>query len=916
MIVTYTGPTSGSWSTSTNWTPQVVPNNGGGFEYLVLIDGGNARRNCLVQLDSHRTVSYVEIADGDELRILNNQALTMAGGQIANSGVLSMDSAGNGTELRMGVSLLLGGDGEMLLSDNFWNIVRNNFGAVERLTNGANHTIRGAGQLGYDSLYLSNYGLIQANKTNWLHLNLRHEETNLNFGTMEAADGGTLNLFGSGTIDNHLGTLRAKDGSAVYIESTNIWRGELTTEGSGVISTISQSVPHLEEIHNTGNLRIRNNEFMAFSGTIENDATISMDSVGNGTDFRVVTPEVTLAGPGALLLSDNPWNVIRNNFGDVTRLVNDADHTIRGAGQLGYDSLYLTNNGLIRGDKSNSLHLNLRHEQTNYNNGTIEALDGGTVDIFASGTIDNSLGLLRAKNASAFYLRGTQILGGELTTEGSGFISTGSQDVPHLVDIRNTGNLRIRNNEFIAFSGEIDNDATISMDSFGNGTDFRVVSPIVTLTGPGELALSDNYWNVVRNSFGDVTRLVNDADHTIRGAGQLGYDSLYLTNWGLIQGDKSNSLHLNLRHEQTNFNYGTLEAASGGTLQLFASGTIDNQKGLIRAGNGSQVHLEATHILGGELTTEGSGVISTISQNVPHLEAVHSTGHLQIRNNEYMAFSGTIENDGTISMNSFGNGTDFRVVTDIVTLGGTGELALSDNFWNVVRNSFGGINRLVNDTDHTIRGSGQIGYDSIGVENRGAMIADSSSGMWIDPRDEAGGLLNKGSFHVTGAGSATFFWGLFENQGSVLVDAGRTLARYGDYWQTSGSTLINGSLTVNSGAVQLQGGSLGGLGTINSFVNNTGGTVAPAASAGTLTIQGNYTQGASGVLEIELAGPVSGVSADELVVSGTATLAGTLSVSTLGGYNPPPGSQFTILTAGSRVGTFALVQPCRFTVSY
>ena len=58
------------------------------------------------------------------------------------------------------------------------------------------------------------------------------------------------------------------------------------------------------------------------------------------------------------------------------------------------------------------------------------------------------------------------------------------------------------------------------------------------------------------------------------------------------------------------------------------------------------------------------------------------------------------------------------------------------------------------------------------------------------------------------------------------------------------------------------------------------GTVSPGNSPGTLTIVGNYTQGSSGNLAMEIAGPNN---FDRLVVSGTASLAGTLTVTTVNG---------------------------------
>ena len=47
-------------------------------------------------------------------------------------------------------------------------------------------------------------------------------------------------------------------------------------------------------------------------------------------------------------------------------------------------------------------------------------------------------------------------------------------------------------------------------------------------------------------------------------------------------------------------------------------------------------------------------------------------------------------------------------------------------------------------------------------------------------------------------------------------------------------------------------------------VTNTSGTVEPGSSPGTLTVTGNYTQGAGGTLQTEIAGTTPGTQFDRL----------------------------------------------------
>jgi hypothetical protein len=95
-------------------------------------------------------------------------------------------------------------------------------------------------------------------------------------------------------------------------------------------------------------------------------------------------------------------------------------------------------------------------------------------------------------------------------------------------------------------------------------------------------------------------------------------------------------------------------------------------------------------------------------------------------------------------------------------------------------------------------------------------------------------------------------------------------------------------------------GELRGNGTIIGMVQN-GGVVSPGTSPGALSIDGDYTQSAAGELLIELA---SLTSHDQLLVTGTATTNGTLTINFIDGFTPSAGQSFTILTADDVDGTF------------
>lgn len=122
---------------------------------------------------------------------------------------------------------------------------------------------------------------------------------------------------------------------------------------------------------------------------------------------------------------------------------------------------------------------------------------------------------------------------------------------------------------------------------------------------------------------------------------------------------------------------------------------------------------------------------------------------------------------------------------------------------------------------------------------------------------------------------------------------------------TGGTVIVDGTLQANT--VTISGGRVGGSeGTIAADVTNSGGTVAPGASVGTLVIDGTYTQTAGGRLEIETQTPGPGLApTDVLGVEGNVSLAGTVTVDAAAVVAT---SATFLLTNGVRTGTFTNVR--------
>ncbi|WP_175541801.1 filamentous hemagglutinin N-terminal domain-containing protein [Polaromonas sp. YR568] len=109
------------------------------------------------------------------------------------------------------------------------------------------------------------------------------------------------------------------------------------------------------------------------------------------------------------------------------------------------------------------------------------------------------------------------------------------------------------------------------------------------------------------------------------------------------------------------------------------------------------------------------------------------------------------------------------------------------------------------------------------------------------------------------------------------------------------TTLVTGSI-INAAAVNvLAGGTLSGNGTLTGALSNNGNvTVGGSGAIGRLTVQGNYAQGSSGGLNVELQA-TDGF--DQLAVTGTASLNGRLSIRAVNGFVPPLDTTFNVVTA-------------------
>jgi len=140
---------------------------------------------------------------------------------------------------------------------------------------------------------------------------------------------------------------------------------------------------------------------------------------------------------------------------------------------------------------------------------------------------------------------------------------------------------------------------------------------------------------------------------------------------------------------------------------------------------------------------------------------------------------------------------------------------------------------------------------------------------------------NVGTFTKSAGGGATTFSGApFTNSGTVNANSG-TIGFYGGYTQTAGVLSLNGGNVAVSPSFIVQSGQVVGSGNISGTFNNTGGTISPGFSVGTLTFDSNLTFGATSSYTCEVNSTTG--TADKIVANGVGITPGsTVALSEIG----------------------------------
>ncbi len=822
-------------------------------------------------------------AASGEFQIGNNTSLRLqATGLFTNSGTISLNSAGNSTDLiMMGGDVTLSGTGTLSLSNFSTNRI---YGVAtsDRLINAAGHTIQGSGQLGLGLMGFTNHGTVIANQSNALVVNPSSSGAT-NTGTFRATNGATLNVTG-GTFTNTGGTIEALTGSTVRFDSAVVAGGTLSSTGTGRLLNAANSSFSNLSLATGATFDVANATDATFTGTVANHGTVNLLSGGNSTDLIAGTGGLTLSGGGTIVLSNNANNRIYAVNGTTT-LIN-LDNTIRGAGQLGANQLQLDNRGLIESHLAGAT-LTLDPSGSGFlNSGTLQALNGGILTL-TSGTFDNTGGTIRAQAGSAVHLQSATVTsgtfevgatgsvsldsstinGGTLNGAASGTITAagGANTLGGAVVINAGTQLNISNNANLKLlaTGTYAHNGAIALNSAGNLSDLIISGGNVTLDGTGTVTLGNNANNRVYGlAAGD--RLVLNSGITVSGAGQFGVGLMGVTNHGVIEATQpGNALILNPNSSGV-ANAGTLRATAGATLRLI-DGSYNNAGGTITAQDGSRVQFESANVSGGTLSTAGTGRLVNASASTYSGVTLSHSSVFDLNNNTSATFTGTFANEGTVHLLSVGNLADFIAGTGGATLQGGGTIVLGNNSNNRIY-GISGSTTLVNQ-NNTIRGVGQLGVNQLQLDNRGLIEASVATGtLTLDTSGTSAVNPNTGTLQAVNGG-------ILRIESSAINNSGGTIhAATGSRVDLASSTITGGSLTTaGTGVIRTASGGS----TLSGALTIASGAQLTIENNTSLTLLASGTYANSGTVSFASAGNLTDLIATggDVTISGGGTLA-------------------------------------------
>ncbi len=663
------------------------------------------------------------VSNAGTVSISDNSSLVLLGTNV-NSGTVNLNSAGNVTDLRVSGALAMNGSGVVSLSNVTNNRIVAHTGAGDVLSIGSGQTVQGAGQIGAGgALGLVNAGTVVANLSNGITLNAQGGVTNNN---VLRGDGATLLIQNTTVNQGASGVLDAINNGVVRLSGVGITSGTLTTSAGSAIATAGGTTSSVSGVTNNGTLNILDNSTLTLNGTLTNNGSVNMLSVGNTTTISV-TGAQTIDGTGTINLSNTLSNHI---LGAGATLTLGSGQTLQGSGIIGAGStgFALVNNGTLIATQPSPLLVNALGGVTN--TGTMRA-DGGTLQLQT--TMNSGGGAIEARNGSQVQLLNGAVINNAnfsasganslITTVGGSTVTLGGGTI--------AGPMTINDNSNLVLAANATYNGTLSLTSVGNVTSLQI-DGTRSLTGAATVQLSNTTANQIRGRNASGDSLVIDSGITVQGSGIIGAGSagFALTNSGTLIATQSQPLLVNALGGVTNT--GTLRA-DGGTLQLQT--TVESGGGAIEALNGSQVQLlNGAVINNANFSASGTNsLITTVGGSTVTLGGGTIAGPMTIADNSNLVLAADATYNGTLSLASVGNVTSLQI-DGARSLTGTATVQMLNTTANQIKGRNASGDSLVINSGITVQGAGIIGGNNLSLVNNGSLIATQPCGHYAQQR--------------------------------------------------------------------------------------------------------------------------------------------------------------------------------------
>jgi autotransporter-associated beta strand protein len=694
-------------------------------------------------------------------------------------------------------------------------------------------------------------------------------------------NGGVLQI-GSATYSSNVtangGTFAFNSASAIAMTGIVSGAGGVQQQGTGV-TTISTAQTYTGVTTITaGTLALSGSGSIASSVGVVNNGTFSIAGVAGSAAIT------SLSGSGTVQLGSQTL-VITNASGNFTGVIagtggltlNGGNQTLSGTSSysgvttIQAGTLFLAGTSSLAGStkvvNNAVLDVSLVADAGGGTSTAIVSLAGNGSVVLGSKTLlltnagDSFSGIISG-TGGVTVAGGTQTLAGQNSYGGDTTISGGALALAGSGGLSSTG--RVVNNAIFDISLLANSDTSIASLS-GTGS-VNLGAKTLTLT-----SASDTFRGIILGSGGLVinggTQILS-GNNTYTGGTVIAAGTLQVgrgSGSGAITGDVVNN--------------GTLAFSRNDTYVF--TGAVSGSGKLVQTGDGTTVLTQASSYTGGTTIAAGTLQIGNGGTTGSILGNVANSGTLAFARSDTVFFDGTIS--GTGSVNQLSGSTVLTAV-----------------------NSYTGATTVASGATLSLGASGSIAASS-GVTANGLFDVSNANLPRITSLSGSGSVaLGSQSLTIT-AGSGKFA-GAITGSGDLILNGGsQTLSgvsSYGGATTVNGGTLIvDGSIAASRSVTVNSGATLAGSGTVSGVTLNGNSTLSPGTSgAGTLHVNGTVTfSNASNFIVT-----TTSTSASKLEVSGSQSLAGTLSVAGADG-DLLLGQKMTVLTASGGVnGTFAV----------